>query len=177
MQKILIWIGGAVAALFALLVVVGLVLPQTVSASRSIEIAAAPEEVFPHLTDFNRFAAWSPWSERDPDMLNEVTGEPGRVGHTNSWSGDKTVGVGRQTIAEIRENEYVRMDLAFEGQGEATAWFDIEPTATGSTVTWSFETDLGANPFGKLMGPMISRFVGTDYEQGLANLKQVVETS
>lgn len=175
-MKILYWIGGAVVALFALFLAAGFMLPREISATRSIVIDATAEEIFPYVADFNRFYDWSPWSKRDPDMENIVEGEPATVGHVNRWSGDAQVGTGSQTITEIRAPEMVRMRLEFDGQGgPAEALFTLTPVAGGVEVTWSFSTDLGASPFARLFGPVIGPAVRKDYEEGLANLKAMVE--
>ena len=42
-------------------------------------------------------------------------------------------------------------------------------------MTWGFESDLGMNPMARWMGLMMDSLVGGDYEQGLANLKDLVE--
>lgn len=175
-MKILYWIGGAVVALFVLLLAAGFVLPREVSASRSIVIDATAEEVFPYVADFNRFYDWSPWTKRDPDMENIVEGEPATVGHVNRWSGNSQVGTGSQTIIEVRAPDMVRTRLEFEGQaGFAEALMTLAPVADGVEVTWSFSTDLGASPFARLFGPIIGPAVSKDYDEGLANLKAMVE--
>ena len=59
----------------------------------------------------------------------------------------------------------------------AEATFRIEPADIGSRVTWTFDTDLGRNPFVRYFGLMFDSLIGTDYEKGLAKLKAAAEQS
>ena len=51
----------------------------------------------------------------------------------------------------------------------------LEPAGSGTRVTWGFTSNLGSNPVMRWMGLMFDRWIGPDYEQGLANLKKVAE--
>jgi len=42
-------------------------------------------------------------------------------------------------------------------------------------VKWGFATDMGMNPIARWMGLMMDRWVGADYQKGLARLKDLVE--
>jgi hypothetical protein len=57
------------------------------------------------------------------------------------------------------------------------AVWTIEPEGDGSRVTWAFDTDLGMNPMARYMGLAFERFIGPDYERGLAKLKQLAEAA
>ncbi len=41
---------------------------------RETRVAAPPDKVFPHLVDFRKGDAWSPWSKLDPDMKQTFEG-------------------------------------------------------------------------------------------------------
>ena len=42
-------------------------------------------------------------------------------------------------------------------------------------MTWGLEADMGNAPVGRYMGLMMDRWVGGDFEAGLARLKALVE--
>ena len=101
------------------------------------------------------------------------------------WSGNDQVGKGRMEIADVRENAQVTIDLHFITPFEAnnTTVFSIEnrPRSPGSAsavdVTWAMT---GKNGFiGKAFGLFmnVDALVGKDFEQGLANLKKLAESS
>ena len=53
--------------------------------------------------------------------------------------------------------------------------FMITSDGESSTVIWNFEGDMGSNPIGKLMGLFMEGMLGPSYEEGLQNLKSLVE--
>ncbi|MEO1505388.1 MAG: SRPBCC family protein [Pseudomonadota bacterium] len=164
---------GVAAALAAVFYIGALFLPERVAASRSIEIAAQPEAVWPFIADLNQFNLWSPWSRRDPGMTLTITGPPATVGHGMSWS-SVVQGDGTLTLIELQEPNYLVTDLDFGPEGAATARFEIAPSAGGSSVTWGFESDL-EGPMQRWFGLILPDMIGADYEEGLANLKAAVE--
>lgn len=162
-------------ALIGLLLVVGLILPSSVSVSRTIVIAAAPEEVFPYLNNFENFNKWSPWAEIEPDAEYHFEGPAEGVGARVSWVGEE-VGSGTQEITLSTPFERVEVALDFGSQGTADAVYEINIVEGGTEVTWGFSTDVGMNLVGRYFNLMMEKWVGGDYERGLANLKAIVES-
>ena len=173
---VLKWGGVTLGGLAAVLFIVSFLLPGHVHVERSITIAAEPAEVFNVVGDLHRSDEWSPWLERDPNAKIKIEGDPG-AGQKMSWASEhKNVGAGRQEVIGFVPNELMEVDLFFEGQGEAKAYFELTPVEGGSQLTWGFDTDLGMNPLMRYMGLMFDSWVGADYEKGLAKLKTVVES-
>lgn len=150
---------------------------------RSAVIERPPATMFALLNSYRNFAEWSPWSDRDPDAVYQRSGPESGPGARLSWSGDpRLVGTGWQEIVESRPVSLVRMQLDFEQQGSATSYFQLEPVVEGTRVTWGFDTDLveGQGWMGGLLaryfGLFFDTWIGTDYEQGLASLKQYAES-
>lgn len=175
-MRIVKWLLGIIVG-FALVVLIGgFLLPREVVVSRSVDIGAPAEEVFPHVNSLKATEAWSPWLERDPNVELAYGGPDTGVGATLSWRSDNPqVGVGTQEIVASEENRQVETVLDFGDMGMASARFLLEETGGATTVTWDLTTDMGAGPVGRWMGLMMDRWVGGDYEQGLANLKSLVE--
>jgi len=151
-------------------------LPRNVSVARSITINATPEIVFPLVNSLQEGQKWSPWLSLDPDVTLVFSGPESGVGNQLEWSSDHpNVGNGKQVITASEQNKLVATDLDFGDMGTARAALRLDPAGTGTKVTWSFETDMGMNPMGRWMGLMMDRWVGGDYEKGLANLKALAE--
>jgi hypothetical protein len=166
---------GVVIALAALLVI-SLFLPRHVRVARSIEIEAPAAAVFEIVNGFQRFNEWSPWYELDRSARYTLEGPASGVGARIVWRSDKPdVGSGSQVIVRSEPIGSVQTRMEFEEDGTATALWTIEPAGDGSRVTWTFETDLGSNPLARYMGLALERFIGPDYEKGLANLKRLAE--
>jgi hypothetical protein len=161
----------------------GFFLPRYVHVERSLEIERPAAPVFALLNSYKTFASWSPWAERDPDARYEFTGPEAGVGARMSWSGDpRLVGSGWQEIIESVPHSLVRTRMFFDQQGAAESYFRLDETPRGVMVTWAFDTDLteGQSLLGGLLaryfGLMFDRWIGSDYEQGLARLKQYAES-
>ncbi len=166
----------ALIILIALLLAGAYLLPAEKSVARSIVIEAPPDRVFAYVNDFRQFNRWSPWASRDPDTVYEFEGPSTGPGSVMMWdSADPEVGTGRQEITASEMNRRVDTRIEFDGMGTTTAAYVLEPVDENTRLTWNFHTDLGMNPMWRYMGLMMDRWVGGDYEAGLANLKILVE--
>lgn len=173
---ILMKIVVGVVVLVVLLAGIGMVLPRQVHVERQIVIEAQRATVFALVDGFKQFNKWSPWAGIDPNAAYKVEGPEFGVGAKQSWVGDpKTVGSGTQEIIEAEPFARVKSRLAFGENPPATAEFVFTPEGSGTQVTWSFDSDMGAGPVGRWFGLMMDRLIGPDYEKGLANLKTLAE--
>jgi carbon monoxide dehydrogenase subunit G len=165
-----------VLALLALAVAVAYALPRHVIVERDIVIDAPPEAVFPHVNSLQAFQQWSPWNHHDPDMTVAYSGPETGVGAVMEWSSDHPqVGNGRQEITASTDNAEVRTSIAFEGMGDAEAWWVLTPQGDATRVTWGLDSDMGMNPIGRWVGLFLDGMVGADYERGLAQLRTTVD--
>ena len=163
-----------------LLVAVGVLAamqPANYHVERSIQIQAPAKLAWNQVSDFSKWKTWSPWAQADPNQKVTIDGNPGTVGHSSSWVGEKT-GKGKMTIAKTTPPAGLNMDLQFYEPfaSQAKSAFDFETQGENVQVTWSMD---GQNDFaGKVFGLFMSMddIVGTMYEKGLTNLKQVVES-
>lgn len=152
--------------------------PDSFEVKRSVTINAEPETVFGYLDDFVVWDRWSPWAKKDPAMQKSTSGSERGVGAIYEWNGNKEVGQGRMEIVESNPASDLRIKLDFLAPFEAhnIADFSIAKDQQGSQLSWTLS---GPNPFmAKFMSIFVSmdEMVGNDFEQGLANLKQLVES-
>lgn len=174
-MKFLKWIFYLVAAVALVVVVGSFLLPAQAVVSRSIEIAAPPDKVFAIVGDLRRFDEFSPWADRDPNIAYSFEGTESGLGQIMRWSSDNPdVGSGSQRIIEYDPPNYAELALDFGTMGRAIASWDLVPSETGTTATWGFRSDLKGIPE-KWFGLMFDRWIGPDYEKGLAKLKTVAE--
>ena len=162
---------------------IGLFLPRQAHVERSIEIAQPASTVYGILNSYQQFTAWSPWAERDPNALYELSGPESGVGARLAWTGDpRLVGSGWQEIIESQPWSLIRTRVDFDQQGPAESHFRLDEVPGGVKVTWVFDTDLTAGQgfMGGLLtryfGLFFDRWIGADYELGLAKLKAFAET-
>lgn len=169
---------GGVIALVILALAVGLLLPSKTHIERSSGIHAPPSTVFAYLNDFRKFNLWSPWAKLDPNAQYIFSGPDQGVGAKMVWHSEHSnVGNGQQQIMISEPDRRVQTALNFGDMGTAYANFDLVATGANTHVTWSFDQDNGYNILGRYFGMMMDKFIGADYEQGLVNLKSVVEST
>lgn len=173
MKKILI----GLAALIVVILLIAAVAPKDFKIEKSITINKPKAEVFAYLKMLQNAKNWEPWSKMDPDMKVELKGVDGTVGAISSWSGNKEVGSGEQEIKNISENEKIDFELRFSEPMKAvnTAYYTTQDAGENQTqVTWAMQ---GKTPYPmNLLCLIMKGKVEKNFEQGLANLKIVLET-
>ncbi len=164
-------------ALFAIIVILGLIGPDTYRYERSVTIDAPPSVVYGHVNSLSAMDKWSPWNAYDPNMKKSLEGTDGTVGAISRWEGNKDVGKGEQRIDSLVPERLVKNRLKFiePWSSEADALVELEPEGEGTKVTWAME---GNNDFmSKVMGKFMDMdaMIGKDFEKGLAMLKEQTE--
>lgn len=164
-------------------VIVGFFLPRNVHVERSIEIDRPTSTVFTLVNGYSTFNHWSPWAARDPSAVFDISGSPSGAGARLEWTGDpRLTGKGSQEIIESQPWSLVRSRLKFDQQGEATTYFALAEAARGTRLTWGFDTDVTAGQslvaglMARYFGLLFDRWIGGDYEAGLARLKTLAES-
>jgi hypothetical protein len=151
--------------------------PDSFTVRREAAIKAPAEKIYPLISDFNRWGAWSPYEKKDPAMKRSFSGPGAGKGAVYAWEGNKEVGAGRMEIAEAAAPSRVSLKLDFTRPFEAhnRVDFSLEPKGGATQVTWALQ---GPMPF---ISKVICLFVdmdsmvGADMEAGLANLKAIAE--
>ncbi|TDR23527.1 SRPBCC family protein [Marinicella litoralis] len=152
-------------------------LEDKVQVSRSITIDRPAKMVFKTVNSMHTFNQWSPWAKLDPDASYQYEGPEKGVGSKMSWSGNKEVGSGHQTIIESVPYERIKAELYFDGQGDDPAWatYQIKAMGDSTEVSWIFDADFKGDILGRYFGMMMDGMLGPQYELGLQNLKTLVE--
>jgi hypothetical protein len=144
--------------------------------SRSETIGAPPDAVRALVNDFHLWQQWSPWEDLDPNLTRTYGGAASGVGAQYSWEGNRKAGSGAMEIIAATP-ESMRIELNFLRPWRATSEvvFTFADEGAGTHVTW---TMTGTNTgLAKLFARFINfdKLVGTDFEKGLARLKELAE--
>ncbi len=166
-----------VVAIIAIILVVASFQPNDCRHTRSAVIDAPPATIFAHVNDFHQWPAWSPYEKLDPGMKRSYSGPPAGVGTSYAWEGNNQVGAGSVTIKETTPNELIVISLVMTKPFacDNRVEFAFKPEGKGTVVSWTMS---GKNHLlGKVMGLFMNmdKMVGGQFEEGLANLKRVVE--
>ena len=151
-------------------------MPDTFRVFRSVTMAAPPERIAPHIEDFRMWQKWSPYEKLDLQMKKTFSGAERGVGSSYAWEGNSKAGAGSMTITEATPKTVI-MALRFTKpmRSESSAEFTLEPDGTGTRVTWAMTGQ--KNFMMKVMGIFMNmdKLIGRAFEEGLANLKELVE--
>lgn len=165
-------LGTIVVVLAILWIGISALLPAEFEVKRSTTIEAKPAKVYNEVLDLTKWKAWDPWQAMDPDVQNTYTGEAG-VGQKNTWTSE-IIGNGSQEVMVAEAPTRIESHLMFEGQGGGTGWFTFEPVEGGTKVTWGFSGENGF--FTRIFGLLMDAFLGSQFEQGLGNMKAHIES-
>jgi hypothetical protein len=144
---------------------------------RSAVVTAEPARVHRLINDFHKWVEWSPWEDLDPQLQRSYSGADSGVGARYAWSGNRKAGAGSMEIIGSADREIgVRLDFLKPMKATNMVTFILDPVETGTEVTWRMtgkQTGL-MGVIGKFI-PM-DKFVGRDFEKGLARLQQAATT-
>tara|TARA_R110002049_G_scaffold242128_5_gene415955 strand:+ start:5443 stop:5970 length:528 start_codon:yes stop_codon:yes gene_type:complete len=164
--------------LVVLVLCLAVVAPKNYDVFRTIEVSRSKSDVFEYIKFTKNQEIWSPWAKKDPDMARKYTGIDGEVGFVSYWNGNKEVGEGEQEITKVIENELVEGELRFLKPFRSTSncYFKVYKVKENQTqVTWGFS---GKNVFPMnifILFMNMDKAVGKDFEEGLAELKKILE--
>lgn len=158
----------------------GLMLPPDWFVDRDTVIAASPEKVYSLVSDFKNWEGWSPWKAKDPQMTVTIKGKSSGVGAVQTWE-SPTQGSGQTEIVEVVPNLSVTCRITIHAKNFDTQFnttFEEEKRQDGKTqLRWrSYGKEQKLLP--KLMAQlMFDRYMGPDFEAGLASIKKLAETN
>lgn len=165
-----------ILAIVALIIVLMFVLPGQYLVKKAIVINSDISKCYDMVADLNNYRDWNPWSKMEPDAKKSISGTPKTVGHRYDWEGKK-IGVGSLTVKKVEANKSVDLDLEFVKPFKSLAddnWtFDQLPN-NQVKIVWSNSGDLPAG-MARLMGPMITKNLNKQFEQGLKSIKELCE--
>ncbi len=172
MKKIIFGLFGIVLAI----ILVSFLLPSNWRVERSLFIKAAPEQIYPYISNFKTgWPQWSAFDFEDPDIKYSYSGPDEGVGATRSWT-SKKMGNGNQNITKAEPHSGIEFDLrmpdhAFSMKGEIS----LHAVTDGTQVTWIDAGTFGGNPLYHWMGLFMDKMMGVTFEKSLAALKTKVE--
>lgn len=175
MRKLLYIVLGIIALFF----MVALIAPKDYVVTRSVEINQPKEVVFIYIKMLKNQDEFATWVQKDPNTQKSYRGIDGTVGFVSRWESDhEEVGVGEQEILKIQEGERIDYELRFETPWEAVspAWLSTESINPQTTkVEWGFAGHMPIPMNIMLLFMDMDETLGKDLQQGLNNLKDVLE--
>lgn len=173
LTKILLGVAVALVALIGFIAT----RPSTFKIERSTTVSAPADVVYALVADFHKVRTWSPFLKPDPTRTDTYAGTPATVGHSIAWASSDNAAEGKMTIASVNPPEQIQLELEFIKPFKATneTVFRFERAGNGTTVTWVMTGQNGFmnKAFSVFMD--MDKIVGSDFEAGLATLKNLSE--
>lgn len=163
------------AIMVLLILVVAALLPGSYNIEKTIIIHKPVQDVMNKVGDLNNYAKWNPWQKMEPNSKQEISGTPKTAGHKYYWNGKK-IGEGSLTLRDLDE-KHIHFDLQFLKPWKSSGndnWLFEEWGNTDTKVTWQNNGNL-AYPIARIMGPMLSKTLNKQFDDGLKNLKALAE--
>ena len=180
LKRILLVIVALVVLGVAVVAVAAVVTPAECKVEREITINRPEAAVFDYIKHIKHQNTWGPWYKKDPSMKQDFKGNDGFVGFVSSWKSDHAeVGSGEQEIKRIVEGERIDTELRFNEPFESHADAHLITEATGPDTTrvrWEFITNMPRPMNLMMLAVDMDALMGKDFEEGLSNLKRILET-
>ena len=162
---------------FSLFLVGGFLLPSKYQVEKDVVIDAHFEAIYPYLADLRKWQEWSAWTKKaDPSLQIQYEGNETGEGSSQKWQGEK-MGEGELMLTEanVGDGVYYVMKMN-EGNIEMRGSIVFRPVSpTITKVIWNVSGELGDNPVFRYFGLLMDNMIANDLEQGLKNLKAIVE--
>ena len=169
-----------IVGLIVLFFVLSAIGPKSFTVQRTTVIKTNRSDLYEYLRFLKNQDEWGPWAKRDPNMNHQYTGDDGEVGFVSAWQGNKDVGEGEQEIKKLVPGEAIESHLRFfkPWKSQSDAFIHLKDVESeGTQVTWGIH---GKNETAmmRIMGLVMNmdKMVGKDFDEGLSNLKSIMES-
>ena len=179
LKKILIAVLALIVLLVATVVILAFAVKTDLKVEREVTINRPKAEVFDYVKRIRNQSDWGPWVKKDPNIKLDYRGADGAPGFVSAWKSENSeVGAGEQEIKKVVEGERLDTQLRFQEPFESTsdAYITTEAAGAESTkVKWGFSSTM-PRPFNVMCLVVdMDKEVGKDFEEGLSNLKRILE--
>jgi hypothetical protein len=157
--------------LIFLIVAIGFLLPRNIHVSRSRVMKADAGILFNQVNTIRNWNNWSPWNKLDTAMTLVYFGTSGQgAGYT--WeSTDRKVGTGRVEIISSKPEDSIQVLMNFMPNVPAKSSFVFVQDEQELVLHWTIDFEMNKNPFLRYLGLFMDRWIGKDFEKGLAQLE------
>lgn len=166
LMQAITWGGSAVAILLASTYL----LPRQVQIERTATIAASAPQILALAASTEGYQSFNPYKNSDPNIIIKPFGPASGVGAGFEFQSKDGNGTSVVTAVTDSSVEY-QIDLG--SMGKPTQVIKVVPSGTGSTVTWTMNSDMGMNPIGRVIGLFLDGMIGKSFETGFANMAKI----
>ena len=163
--------------LFAVITIIGLLIPSSVKISRGIIVTADSSKVYAELSDVKNWNKWLPWITADSGAVVQLSAVTNQPGSYFRWKGMKVNSAGTITIQAMNPGEILLLH-ELKDMNKAEGGFRIRSTGKNNDVTevlWYMEYKLKWYPWERFFGIFTDRIIGSAFDKGLEQFKNYIE--
>jgi len=159
---------GGGAAVGALFIVVGYLLPTDFEARAERVTGVGADAIFRYLDSPEGWREWTPWPESGLERSGPERGEGARI----TWD-DPELGSGSFTLTRVVPSQRVEYRVEVEGTMRTEGELILTPDSGGVRMSWVERGDLGRNPLMGWWGLSMERAQSAELDKGLERLENV----
>lgn len=176
MKAIIVYPALVLGALILGFVALVLFAPRAITIVSTTRLKAPKHLALDNIRFFNRYAAWSPFVETDPQQKNHVEGTDGEVGVKYHWESVAEKGLGFQTLKAVSSDKLsIQCDIQEPFQAVTQFAYNFSEQHGETVITQTFTAPMPPpmNAIGVLIG-LEGKMRATN-ERGLERLKEYTE--
>ena len=164
-----------ILGIFLIIFLLSLLLPSTVTISKSVDINAPQQSIKRQITDFGQWKNWYPAFRNESFSINKNQTPPGFLSSITlrdslgKWLTILVRDTSKQTI-NVNLHSPSALDIDYE-------FVLIHKLSNQTQLTWNVIIHLGWLPWNKFEGIVLDKFSGEQYENALDNIKSAAEKS
>ena len=178
-MKVVKYILLVVILLVLAVLLVAAFVPSEFGVERDVSINKSKAEVFEYVRLLKNQDNFSVWAKIDSNTKSEFIGVDGTVGFISAWKSEHPdVGSGEQEITGMNNGNRIDYELRFKEPFESTSSAYMLFNSTDSnktTVSWGFEGEMPYPMNLMLFFVDMEGELGGDLQDGLDNLKGILE--
>jgi effector-binding domain-containing protein len=162
----------------ALILALAFIEPKDAYVTRTVVINAPKRPLFEQLVQFPNWNNWSTLLSVDTTASITYTGAQGQPGSTLDWKGDDGK-IGSGTIRNEGVDSttlHYSFTVTKPASWEADGTISVTDTGDYAKVTWTFHKHFPFLANAILIVFDLEKYMGTDMERSLSNLKRYIET-
>jgi hypothetical protein len=171
--------GISIGIILTFILLAALFVKKEYVVERNILVFKPKQEIFDYVRYLKNQSDFSVWAKIDPEMQMRYRGTDGKVGFVSAWDSPvREAGKGEQEIVKLDEGNRIDYVVRFLKPMKSTdnAYFVFKTMQDSTTmVTWGFTGKINYPMNAMLLFMNMEDMVGNDLEQGLYNLKEILE--
>ena len=172
----MVWLSAIIILILAY-IIVGLILPSTVTIANSLNMCGNSKDIYKRIEDFNNWGEWAIWND-DQSMVVSISLPSKGKGAKYSWKSKvKEIKCGSLVLIDNDEDYALTYEFNYNKKKRGQFLFNIEEQETGTFVTCAITIDNKRNIFSRYFLYLIKNSILKNIEEVLLKIDGGLEIS